>query len=124
MVSTPDGCTNKILMTLNPYVSNKNPIARKTLNKFSKTLDVKHKTSICRTGKSREKYKEIKTGNVLWSNIENSLGHTKINQKVRKYLYHWIMNHPKVVQYLIENCCIYVSIDGNSKRQLISKLLL
>ena len=48
MVSTPEGCTNNIPMTPNPYVSNKKLSARKSLYQFTKTLNVKHKTTVCK----------------------------------------------------------------------------
>ena len=111
-------------MTHNSYVSTKNTSARKSLHKFSETIDVKHKTAIRSLGAAKEKHKTIKTGNVLWSNIENLRGHTKINQKVIETLYHWILHHPQVVQSPIEKNYPYASIDGKAKKQLIPKLLL
>ena len=83
MVSTTEGCTKNILMKPNPYLSTKNPIARKSLRQFSETLDVKHKTSFHSLGAAKAKCKSIITGNVLWSNIANRRVHTKINQKFR-----------------------------------------
>ena len=124
MVSTPEGSTDNSLMTPNPSVSNKNPSAIKSLHQFSETLDVKHKTAVRRLGAAKAKCKAIKTGNVLWSNITKRRGHKKINQEVREDLYHWIIHHPQVVKSLIANDCIYVSIDGNSEKKLMPKLLL
>ena len=46
LVSTPEGFTNNSLMTPNPYMSTKNPSARKPLHQFSEILDVKHKTDV------------------------------------------------------------------------------
>ena len=48
----------------------------------------------------------------------------KINKKIIESLYHWILHYPQVVQYPIENDCLYVSIDGNSEKKLMPNLLL
>ena len=48
MVSTPEGCTNNSPIKPNPYVCTKDPSARKPLRQFSETLDVNHKTAVCR----------------------------------------------------------------------------
>ena len=37
LVSTHEGCTDNSPMTPNPYVSTKNPSARKSLRKFTET---------------------------------------------------------------------------------------
>ena len=66
MVSTPEGCTNNSTITLNPAMFTKSPIARKPLRQFSETLDVKHKTDVCKLGAAKVKHKSIKIGNVLW----------------------------------------------------------
>ena len=47
-------------MTLNPYVSTKKPIAKKSLRKFSETLDVKNKINVCGFGAANSKLKAIK----------------------------------------------------------------
>ena len=87
MVSTPEGCTNNIPMTPNPYVSTKNTSAGKSLRQFSDILDVKQMTDVHGLCAAKEKCKKIKTGNVLCSNITKRRVHTKINQKVRESLY-------------------------------------
>ena len=61
---------------------------------------------------------------MLCSHIANRRGHKKLNQKVREYLYHCIIHHPQVLKSPIANSCLYVSIGGHSKIQLIPKLLL
>ena len=114
MVSKPEGCTNNSTMKPNPYVSTQNTSSRKPLRQFIETMDVKHKTNIRRFGAAKENRKATKTGNMLWSKISKRLGHTRINRKVIEALYHWILHHLEVVQYPIENDCLYVSIDGNS----------
>ena len=44
---------------------------------FAETLDVKHKTAVCRFGASKENCKETKEGNILCSNIAKCCGHRK-----------------------------------------------
>ena len=53
-------------MTPNPYVSTKNPSAIKSLLQFIETLDVKHKTAVCRFGADKANQNATKTGNMLW----------------------------------------------------------
>ena len=89
------------MMTTNPSVYTKNPSAIKSLRQFTETLDVKHKTAVRRFVASKENYKAIKRGFLLWSKISKRRGNTKINKKVREALYHWIINHPQVVLYSI-----------------------
>ena len=71
MVSTPDRFTDKNPISLSPYMTGKNHIARKYFRKFSKVLDVKPKTSFLMLGASKTKYKAIRVGSMLWSNITN-----------------------------------------------------
>ena len=65
MVSTPELCTNNILMITNPYMSTKNPSARKSLCQFSETLYIKNNTYVHRLGADKKNPKAIKTGNLL-----------------------------------------------------------
>ena len=97
MVSTHEICTYNIMMKLNPSVSTKITSSIKPLHKFLETLYVKHNTAVHRLGESKAKRKETKTDKMLWSNIANHCGYTKINQKFRKSLYNWILHHPQVV---------------------------
>ena len=60
LVSTPEGCTDNILMTPKPYMYTKNTSARKPLRQFTETLDVKHKTYVLRFGASKAKRKATK----------------------------------------------------------------
>ena len=60
---------------------------------------------------------------MLWSTIPNSKVHTKINERVNKYLYNWILQHHQVVKLQIANNCLKVSIGGHSEPQLVSKFL-
>ena len=55
MVSKLEGCTNNSPITPNPSVSTKNISARKSLQKFSEKLDVKHRTAVCRLGTPKAK---------------------------------------------------------------------
>ena len=64
-VSIPEGCTNNIPMTHNPYMSTKKPSARKPLCQFTEILDVKNKISVCSFGSVKEKCKANKKINVL-----------------------------------------------------------
>ena len=48
----------------------------------------------------------------------------KIYEKIKKYLYNWIMHHPQVVQSPITNDRLKVKIDGYTEPQLFQKTLL
>ena len=39
----------------------------------------------------------------------------KINDKIKKYLYNWIMNHPQFLKSPIVNDCLKVNIDGHTE---------
>ena len=84
MVSTTEVCTDNILMTPNPSVSTKNIRARKSLQQFTETLNVKNKTAVCRFGASKENIMAIKKFNVLWSNIAKRHDKTKNKSKVQR----------------------------------------
>ena len=59
LVSTTEGCRDNSTMKPNPYVSTKNPRARKLLRQFTETLDVKHKNVFCRFGAAKINCKAI-----------------------------------------------------------------
>ena len=61
---------------------------------------------------------------MLWSSIPKMKLHTKINYRVNKYLYNWIIPHHQVLQYPIANDFLKVYICGPSDPQLVPKLLL
>ena len=65
---------------------------------------------------AKAKRQAIKKVNSVCSNIAKRRGHTKINQNVREFLYRYILHHPRVVKYPIENGCLYVSIYGKSEK--------
>ena len=94
----------------------KNSSARKSLHQFSEALYVKYNTSACRLCAAQSMCKVIRTGNVLWSNIINICGYTKINQKVIESLYNGIIHHHQVLKSLIANDFIDVYINWNSKK--------
>ena len=61
---------------------------------------------------------------MLWSSIPNSIEHIKINERLRKSLYNWILQNLQVVKYTIANDCHKISIDGPSESQSAPKCLL
>ena len=61
---------------------------------------------------------------MLCSSIPKRQEHSKINQKAKTALYNWILQHTQVVQSLIENDCLKLSIDGKVEPELVPKLLL
>ena len=61
---------------------------------------------------------------MLWSSITKRTVHTKINERVKKSIYNWIIQHPQIVQSPIYNYRLKISIDCHYKPQLVSKLLL
>ena len=86
-------------------------------------MNVKQNTSVHRFGAAK-KCKAIRTCNVLWSSITNQRGNTKINAKVTKYLYDWFLHYPWVVQSPISNACLEVSVDDQTEKLVVPKLLL
>ena len=65
-------------------------------------------------GAAKSNRKAIGSGSTLRSSIPNMLGHTKTNERIKKGLCNWIIQHPQVVQPPIENNCLKVYIYGNS----------
>ena len=51
----------------------------KSIRIFTEVLDVKNKAAVRRVGASKSKRRKFISGNILWSSIPNSKGHTKIN---------------------------------------------
>ena len=43
----------------------------------------------------------------------------KINDQIKKYMYNWIMHHPKVMKSPIVNYCLKVNIYGHTEPQLV-----
>ena len=55
---------------------------------------------------------------------QNRKGNSKMDEKINKSLYNWIMHHPQVVQSQIVNDCLKVKIDGHTEMQLVPNFLL
>ena len=124
MVSTPNKFTENNPIPPCPYMTVKNTSARKWLCLFTEVLDVKKKTAVRRVGADKSKRKEIISCSMLWSSITKRIGHTKINERVNKYIYNWNLQHPQVVQSPMANYWLKVSIDGHSEPQLVPNFLL
>ena len=86
-------------------------------------MNVKQNTFVHRFGAAK-KFKAIRTCNELWYSITNQRGNKKINAKVTKYLYDWFLHHPQVVQSPITNACLKVSVDDQTEKLVVPKLLL
>ena len=112
MVSTYKGCTNNNPVTLNPYVYTKNHSERKPIRQVTETLYVKHNTGVCMIGTYKGNCKAMCCGQTF----QSAMFIKKINQNLKESPYHCIILHPQVVLSPIANDCIYVSIDGNTKK--------
>ena len=71
MVSTPEGFTDNITISPGPYVTGKNPSARKSLYQFTEFLDAKQKTVVRRLDASKSNIKSLIAGIMLCSSIPN-----------------------------------------------------
>ena len=96
----------------------------KSLCQFSKTLDVKPKTDVCRLCASKSNHKISIPGSMLWSIITKRRSYKNINECVKRSLCNWIIRHPQVVQSPIYNYCIKISIYGQAEPQLFPRFLL
>ena len=123
MVSTPERFTDNSPMPPLTPVTVKNPSAIKLLRIFTEVLYVK-KNSVHRVGVAKSNRKAIRAGGVCFSSIPNRRVHTKTNEQVKKHLYNWIIQHPRVFQSPIANDCLKLYIDGRSEPQVVLKLLL
>ena len=101
----------------------RNTSARNPLRLFTEVLYIKGKHVVQWVGDSNSKLKSIIVGSMMWSIIPNMIGHIKINERVKKYPYNWILPHLHFVQYPIANDCLKVSIDFHSEPKLVPKLL-
>ena len=77
MVSTPEGITVNILMTIIISGNLNNPSARKLLSQFSEVLNVKQHNTVCIMGTDKRNPKSIRTDSELWYSINNWILHTK-----------------------------------------------
>ena len=91
---------------------------------FTNILEAKRKTAYRQFGASKSKHKPIKFGNTPWELKQKLKGNLKIDEQIKRSLYNWIMHHPQVVQSPIFNDCLKVKMDGHTKPQLLTKLLL
>ena len=85
MVSTTEVCTDNILMTPNPSVSTKNIRARKSLQQFTETLNVKNKTAVCRFGASKENIMAIKNPMCCGQTLQSDMIRQKNKSKVQRH---------------------------------------
>ena len=86
MVSTTEVFTYNIPMLPGPFVTVKNPSARKALLKYSEVLDIKN-NFVCRLDADKPKCRATRAGIMLWSSIPN-----RQNKRTgKKYLYNWII---------------------------------
>ena len=122
--STREIFTEISTMSPGPFLTIRNISERKSLHQFTEVLDDKKKNAFQRVGFTKSGCKAIIAGSILWSIITKKIGHTKINEWVKKYLYIWIIQHPHILQSPIVNYCLKVPIRGHSKPQLVSKNLL
>ena len=81
------------------------------------------KTAYRQFGAAKSKRKAIKFGNTPWSLKQKRKWHSNIDEKIKKYLYNWIMHHPQVVQSPLVNDCLKVKIDGHSEPKMVPELL-
>ena len=111
-------------MSSGPFVPVKKTNTRKSLCQFSSSLDVKPKTAVCRLCPNKSKRKSVRADIMMWSSITERRDHAQINEFVRRALYSWLLQHPKVVQSPIANDYLKLSIYGKAEPQLVPKLLL
>ena len=82
------------------------------------------KTFTCQVGAAKSKGMAIKYGNTPWVLKQKRRGNSKMDERIKKSLYNWIMHHPQVVQSPIVNDCLNVEIYGHTEPQLVPILLL
>ena len=54
---------------------------------FSEELDIKQKTAVRRLGAAKSNNKATRSGSMLWYSTPKRRGHTKINERVKKYFF-------------------------------------
>ena len=87
---------------------------------FTNILEVK-KNAYRQFGATKYKLKAIKFGNKPWALKQKQKWNSKIDEKINKYLYNWIMYHSQVVRSTIVNDCLKVKIYGHAEPQLVTK---
>ena len=111
-------------MSPSQSITVKNPIAKILLHHFLDTLEVKPKTDVRMFCATKSNLKAIRDVIMLCSVIPKQRINTKINQRVKKALYSWILKYPRVMVSPISNDFIKLPIDGREEPQLFPKLLL
>ena len=81
MISTTEGFTNNIPMSIIMSLPVNKHSARKSNHKISEVLDVKQKTDVRRLGVEKLKRKYMRKGHMLWSSITEKHGHTTHKNK-------------------------------------------
>ena len=94
MVPTPELFTNNSPRYLTTPTPVKKPSARKSLCLFTNILDVKNNNPIRQVGYAKSQRKEIKTETTTWELKPKEKVNSKINNKIKKSLYNWIIQHP------------------------------
>ena len=77
MISTLQGLSDRIKISLSMSVPVKKNTARKALCNFYEVLNVKQKTSVHSLGDEESNIKDIITCHMSWSSIPRSQAHTK-----------------------------------------------
>ena len=100
-VSTPKVFTDNSPLSPGPYVTVKNPSAKKSIRPFSEVLDVKQETDFWRLGAAKSNHKVIKPVILLRYIISKRLKHININEQVKNifmigsYSILWLFSPPK-----------------------------
>ena len=74
---------------------------------------MKKKTAICRVEVAKLKHKKIKEGTTPWELKPKGKLYSKMNNRIIKPLYNWIMHHTQVVRSTILNYYLKVNIYGH-----------
>ena len=85
---------------------------------------MKNKTATCQLVAAKSQRKAIKSGNATWALKQKRRVNSKFNDKIKKYLFIWIMNHPQVVKSPIVDYCLKVNIYCHTETQLVPFFLL
>ena len=123
MIYNPGEFTDNSPMSPSQSATLKKPTAIKPLRQLLYTLEVKPKTAVRRFCTSKPKPKSSRAGSMLWSSIQKIQVYLKTQPTRKNNLYNFILQHPQVVVYPIENDCIRLSNDYQVEPQLANKLL-
>ena len=123
MVSTQRSILTKFQCHLTHLCLN-NHSARKSLRQFSEVLNVKPQTAVRRLGAAKSNRKAIISGSILWYSIQKRQGNTKINLKVKKYIYDWVIYNTQVFQYPMVNDCLKLYAGGHQEPQMVPNMVI